>query len=199
MVLVTSSILISPVRSLNIYIYMYFKKKQQIIEDFAPNLERLILHGNMWCSQNLGKFTNLEEAWFCLKAPVNEFYNVFGLLCSIRSAKVLTISAETIEVKLRPPLLKNKIFCNLNHLKEKFVEVYVLVLFQTKNFSCLNMQAFKEGSMAAPRLDNICKLKARTRNLNDDLVPALVSLLRGMPNLKILYTSTNPFYRKNVC
>ncbi|KAI5325794.1 hypothetical protein L3X38_034868 [Prunus dulcis] len=75
---------------------------------------------------------------------------------SIRSAKVLTITAETIE-------------------------------------------AFKEGSMAAPRLDNICKLKARTRNLDDDLVPALVSLLRGMPNLKILYISTNPFYRKNVC
>ncbi|CAL2268281.1 unnamed protein product [Prunus armeniaca] len=102
------------------------------LEIFAPNLKILILQGYMWCSQNLGKFISLEEAGLCLKPRVNEFYNVFGLLCSICSAKVLTISAETIE-------------------------------------------AFKEGSMAAPRLDNICKLKARTRNLNDDLVPALAS------------------------
>ncbi|CAL2268278.1 unnamed protein product [Prunus armeniaca] len=49
---------------------------------------------------------------------------------------------------------------------------------------------FKEGPMVAPILHNICDLSVHCRNLNDDLVPAAVSLLRGMPNLNILYIKT---------
>ncbi|PQM40949.1 hypothetical protein Pyn_02698 [Prunus yedoensis var. nudiflora] len=53
------------------------------------------------------------------------------------------------------------------------------------------MQAlFKEGSMAAPILDNICNLRIHCTTLEDDLVPAVVSLLRGMPNLNSLSIRT---------
>ncbi|KAL6273432.1 hypothetical protein ACE6H2_024124 [Prunus campanulata] len=49
---------------------------------------------------------------------------------------------------------------------------------------------FKEGSMAAPILDNICNLRIHCTTLEDDLVPAVVSLLRGMPNLNSLSIRT---------
>ncbi|CAL9002722.1 unnamed protein product [Prunus brigantina] len=49
---------------------------------------------------------------------------------------------------------------------------------------------FKEGPMVAPILHNICDLSVHCWNSNDDLVPAAVSLLRGMPNLNILYIKT---------
>lgn len=39
---------------------------------------------------------------------------------------------------------------------------------------------------------NICRLCMYVSNLKDDLVPAFVSLLRGMPNLKILSVKSSP-------
>ncbi|XP_008237110.1 PREDICTED: F-box/FBD/LRR-repeat protein At2g26030-like [Prunus mume] len=53
------------------------------------------------------------------------------------------------------------------------------------------MKAFKEGSMSAP-LDNIRKLGIHCSSLKDDLVPAMVSLVRGMTNLNSLYIKTLP-------
>ncbi|KAL6269913.1 hypothetical protein ACE6H2_026824 [Prunus campanulata] len=52
------------------------------------------------------------------------------------------------------------------------------------------MKAFKEGSMSAP-LDNIRKLGIHCSSLKDDLVPAMVSLVRGMTNLNSLYIKTS--------
>ncbi|KAI5325492.1 PREDICTED: F-box/LRR-repeat [Prunus dulcis] len=40
--------------------------------------------------------------------------------------------------------------------------------------------------MGAPILDNVCDLSVHCIRLNDDFVPAVVSFLRGMPNLNIL-------------
>ncbi|KAM0991408.1 hypothetical protein ACFX2C_009795 [Malus domestica] len=50
----------------------------------------------------------------------------------------------------------------------------------------------KEGSVRAPIFDNMRNLSIHCENLNDDLVPGMVSLLRGMPNLNILYVKTSP-------
>ncbi|KAM5573158.1 F-box/FBD/LRR-repeat protein [Rosa sericea] len=49
----------------------------------------------------------------------------------------------------------------------------------------------REGSMHAP-LDGTIYLGMHIMNLTDDLVPAMVSLLRGMPNLKTLYINSYP-------
>ncbi|XP_021803009.1 F-box/LRR-repeat protein At3g58900-like [Prunus avium] len=51
-------------------------------------------------------------------------------------------------------------------------------------------KAFLEGSMSAP-LDNIRKLGIHCSSLKDDLVPAMVSLVRGMTNLNSLYIKTS--------
>ncbi|KAM1307454.1 hypothetical protein ACFX2H_009705 [Malus domestica] len=50
----------------------------------------------------------------------------------------------------------------------------------------------KEGSARAPIFDNMRNLSIHCENLNDDLVPGMVSLLRGIPNLNILYAKTSP-------
>ncbi|KAM2452425.1 hypothetical protein ACFX1W_009753 [Malus domestica] len=50
----------------------------------------------------------------------------------------------------------------------------------------------KEGSVRAPIFDNMRNLSIHCENLNDDLVPGMVSLLRGIPNLNILYAKTSP-------
>ncbi|XP_050116850.1 uncharacterized protein LOC126594537 isoform X2 [Malus sylvestris] len=50
----------------------------------------------------------------------------------------------------------------------------------------------KEGSARAPIFDNMRNLSIHCENLNDDLVPGMVSLLRVMPNLNILYVKTSP-------
>lgn len=41
--------------------------------------------------------------------------------------------------------------------------------------------------MAAPIFDNLCNLRIHCTRLDDYLVPIVVSLLRGMPNLNTLY------------
>ncbi|XP_008242207.2 PREDICTED: F-box/LRR-repeat protein At3g58900-like [Prunus mume] len=49
---------------------------------------------------------------------------------------------------------------------------------------------FKDGSTAVPILDNICNLTVHFTSLNDDLVPAVASLLKRMPNLNFLSMKT---------
>ncbi|KAK9927743.1 hypothetical protein M0R45_024912 [Rubus argutus] len=49
----------------------------------------------------------------------------------------------------------------------------------------------REGSVHAP-LDYITYLSMHIMSLTDDLVPAMVSLLRGMPNLSTLYINSYP-------
>ncbi|XP_004301725.1 PREDICTED: F-box/LRR-repeat protein 13-like isoform X2 [Fragaria vesca subsp. vesca] len=49
----------------------------------------------------------------------------------------------------------------------------------------------REGSLHAP-LDGTTYLGMHVKSLSDDLVPAMVSLLRGMPNLKTLYINSYP-------
>ncbi|XP_062025511.1 uncharacterized protein LOC133741811 [Rosa rugosa] len=49
----------------------------------------------------------------------------------------------------------------------------------------------REGSMHAP-LDGTTYLGVHIKSLTDDLVPAMVSLLRGVPNLKTLYINSYP-------
>ena len=67
--------------------------------------------------------------------------------------------------------------------ERKIVDAQVPVLFQTKNFS---WKTRGPSSMGAPILDNVCDLSVHCIRLNDDFVPAVVSFLRGMPNLNIL-------------
>ena len=49
----------------------------------------------------------------------------------------------------------------------------------------------REGSLHAP-LDGTTYLGMHVKSLSDDLVPAMVSVLRGMPNLKTLYLNFYP-------
>lgn len=50
---------------------------------------------------------------------------------------------------------------------------------------------FREGSMAAPICDT-SYLHINIASLNNDLVPAVVSLMRGMSNLNTLYIKSDP-------
>ena len=59
---------------------------------------------------------------------------------------------------------------------------------------CINVilqLLLREGSMHAP-LDATTYLGLHIMSLTDDLVPAMASLLRGMPNLKTLYINSYP-------
>lgn len=67
---------------------------------FAPNLKNLQWIGSPWSSKNLGKLMSLEKVVLFLKPRQNEIDNVFEVLCSIRWARVLIISEDTIKVKL---------------------------------------------------------------------------------------------------
>ena len=52
----------------------------------------------------------------------------------------------------------------------------------------MSLQAlFREGRSTQARFNNLSYLEMDIRNFSDELVPALVSLLRGMPNLCTLY------------
>lgn len=56
------------------------------------------------------------------------------------------------------------------------------------------MQAlFREGSMQL-QFDDISYLSLHAGGVFDDLVPAMVSLLGGMPNLKTLHINSYPRY-----
>ncbi|PQP92438.1 F-box/FBD/LRR-repeat protein [Prunus yedoensis var. nudiflora] len=49
----------------------------------------------------------------------------------------------------------------------------------------------REGPVSRP-FDDISYLGMHIESLDDDIVPAMVSLLRGMPNLKTLYIKSDP-------
>lgn len=66
----------------------------------------------------------------------------------------------------------------------------VLYLEFALNFVILQV-LLRQGSMHA-QFDDISYLSMHTRSLTDDLVPAMVSLLRGMPNLNTLYLNSHP-------
>lgn len=68
----------------------------------APNLKHLKWIGSLLSHQNLGKLLCLEKAEIFLEAKsycVCDFHNVFEVLCSICTAKVLILSHKTIKVK----------------------------------------------------------------------------------------------------
>ncbi|TQE05592.1 hypothetical protein C1H46_008839 [Malus baccata] len=116
---------------------------------FAPNLKTLKWKGELRNSQSLGNLKSLEEVEIFLAPLKNEFDKVLEVLCSICSAKVITINEETVKA------------------------------------------LYKEGSTTTLILDNILNLSIHCENLNNRLVPAMVSLLRRMPNLNILCIKTS--------
>lgn len=64
--------------------------------------------------------------------------------------------------------------------------------FKTLPLIFIILQALlREGSMPAP-FDDISYLGVHIESLVDDIVPTMVSLLRGMPNLKTLYVKCDP-------
>ncbi|XP_068317919.1 putative F-box/FBD/LRR-repeat protein At5g22610 isoform X1 [Pyrus communis] len=116
---------------------------------FAPNLKTLKWKGELRNSQSLGNLKSLEEVEIFLAPLKNEFDKVLEVLCSICTAKVMTINEETVKA------------------------------------------LYKEGSTTTLILDNILNLSIHCENLNNRLVPAMVSLLRRMPNLNILCIKTS--------
>nr|XP_011468488.1 PREDICTED: uncharacterized protein LOC105352639 [Fragaria vesca subsp. vesca] len=62
----------------------------------APNLKNLKWEGNLMNIQNLGNLMSLEKAVVFLESAVNEFDNVFRVICSIRRAKVVILNEWTI-------------------------------------------------------------------------------------------------------
>ncbi|TQD91806.1 hypothetical protein C1H46_022648 [Malus baccata] len=64
------------------------------------------------------------------------------------------------------------------------------------------MDLFKEGHVSVPPLDDVSDFRINIGSFSDKLVSPLVSLLRVMPNLSILYLASTPScfsYRKNDC
>ncbi|KAM0991878.1 hypothetical protein ACFX2I_010176 [Malus domestica] len=64
------------------------------------------------------------------------------------------------------------------------------------------MDLFKEGHVSVPPLDDVSDFRINIGSFSDKLVLPLVSLLRVMPNLSILYLASTPScfsYRKNDC
>lgn len=65
-----------------------------------------------------------------------------------------------------------------------------------KDFALTTLQAlFKEGFLHA-RLDNLSYLRMNIKGFTDDLVLAVASLLKGMPNLCTLYISYRSVFER---
>ncbi|VVA25417.1 PREDICTED: F-box/LRR-repeat [Prunus dulcis] len=88
-------------------------------------------------------------------------------------------SLEKVKLVLAPQVLD---FDNVYEVLYSICCAKVLILSEETILGC-----FKEGSMAAPIFDNLCNLNIHCTRLDDYLVPIVVSLLRGMPNLNTLY------------
>lgn len=67
----------------------------------------------------------------------------------------------------------------------------ILVLLESLPFMFIILQAlFREGHIPA-QFDDISYLGMNIRSLDDDVVPAMVSLMKGMPNLNTLNLKSN--------
>ncbi|KAL6278056.1 hypothetical protein ACE6H2_021657 [Prunus campanulata] len=86
---------------------------------------------------------------------------------------------EKVKLCLAPQVLH---FDNVYEVLSSICCAKVLIISEETILGC-----FKEGSMAAPIFDNLCNLSIHCGRLDDYLVPIVVSLLRGMPNLNTLY------------
>ncbi|PQP92019.1 F-box/FBD/LRR-repeat protein [Prunus yedoensis var. nudiflora] len=113
-------------------------------------------------------------------APNLKYLKWEGILNNSLNLGKLT-GLEKVEIFLEPQRNKfDKVFDVLHSVR------WAKVLIINEE----TMKAFKEGSMSAP-LDNIRKLGIHCSSLKDDLVPAMVSLVRGMTNLNTLYIKTS--------
>lgn len=66
---------------------------------FAPNLKKFNWVGNLMNHPNLGKLVCLEEAEIRVQPRVDDWNNVFEVLCSLRGAKAVILTEEVIKVK----------------------------------------------------------------------------------------------------
>ncbi|KAB2622006.1 F-box protein [Pyrus ussuriensis x Pyrus communis] len=101
-------------------------------------------------------------------------------------------SLERVEICLKPQ--KNEfgklveVLCSICSAKVLIIHAKTV---KVRFLLWKNLQAlYKEGSTPTLILDNICNLSIHCESLNNKLVPALVSLLRRMPNLNILCIKT---------
>ncbi|CAL2273070.1 unnamed protein product [Prunus armeniaca] len=144
---------------------------------FALNLEYLKWIGNLLNNQNLGKLMCLEKAEIFLKHGVdnNDFSNVLEVLCSVCRAKVLILSGETTKI------------------------MYFLESFEGYCRERIFAMILQRGNSS---FDDISYLGMHIESLDDDIVPAMVSLLRGIPNLKTLYIKSDTsllIHKPEVC
>lgn len=66
---------------------------------FAPNLKKINWAGNLMNHPNLGKLVFLEEAAIRLRPRVDDWNNVFEVLCSLQGAKAVILNEKFIKVK----------------------------------------------------------------------------------------------------
>ncbi|KAH0977179.1 hypothetical protein GBA52_026898 [Prunus armeniaca] len=104
----------------------------------------------------------------------------------IRGMQKISIESSSLESLLVWINDPNPIHLNISGQKIESIDIS----FKDYHALTSSIEAFKEGSMSAP-LDNIRKLGIHCSSLKDDLVPAMVSLVRGMTNLNSLYIKTS--------
>ncbi|CAL2268279.1 unnamed protein product [Prunus armeniaca] len=89
------------------------------------------------------------------------------------------MSLEKVQLFLDPRVNElDKVLCSICSAKDLIINERTIKAI------------FKDGSTAVPIFDNICYLTVHFTSLNDDLVPAVASLLKGMPNLNFLSMKT---------
>ncbi|CAL9003224.1 unnamed protein product [Prunus brigantina] len=133
---------------------------------FAPNLKKLRWEGNLMNHPNLRKFQSLESAEVC-----------FDSVGKVSLEKTQKFKSTLIELKTRvddfEPL--SEVFHGL-----RINEVLIL------NEAAIKVMFKLEGSMPVS-FNNVQSLRMNIGCVIDEIVPSMVSVLRGMPYLRTLY------------
>ncbi|KAI5326305.1 hypothetical protein L3X38_035379 [Prunus dulcis] len=138
---------------------------------FAPNLKQLWWEGNLMNHPNLRKFQSLESAEVC-----------FDSVGKVSLGKTQKFKSTLIKLKTRvddfEPL--SEVFHGL-----RINEVLIL------NEAAIKVMFKLEGSMPVS-FNNVQSLRMNIGCVIDEIVPSMVSLLRGMPYLRTLYIKRCP-------
>ncbi|XP_062006723.1 uncharacterized protein LOC133723867 [Rosa rugosa] len=138
----------------------------------ADNLEDLVINWGFYGCQKLNIFApKVRYMKWTGKLLIHQNFGEFKLL-------------EQAELYLRPG---GNDF--LSEFLSSICRVQALIM-KGDTLNTINA-LFEKGSMTAP-LDNVRQLQLHVGYFCDDLVPAMVSLLKGLPNLSTLNINTDP-------
>ncbi|XP_020425085.1 F-box/LRR-repeat protein At3g58900 [Prunus persica] len=139
----------------------------------CEKLESLIME---WIIQSPSKYS------LNIFAPRLKYFSWKGNLMNHRNLGNLEILQEA-EILMKP---KGDEFENVFEVLCSLSRAKVLTLNEE------TIKALFRGGSMPPPLNNVCSLGLRIGNVVDELVPAMVSLFRGMPNLCNMLINTKP-------